>query len=166
MTFPPTQTKLYRIRDNAIETFTFIRATGKMMYLEDERGVTITIPVAKYQNFCLSRRMVLTELEAIIRKELDKVHDQLRELAIEFNPLEPFDRVYVNHANNTLREVHKYDSKSGRFIESYPSISHAALKHGGKELKGNIVNTCKGRRNTSQGFKWSYQKMDRIQASF
>lgn len=165
MNFPPFNTPIYRTVNNAIQTLIFKRVAGSTIYLEDEYGVTLKIPTSQYQNLCLSKRILLAELEESLRKQLDDVHAQMREMAIAFNPVDRYNVVKIPAGHSSVKEVHKYDRLTGKFIESYPSIRFAETLHTNTPGTSHISRACKGRRPTAYGYRWSYDRVDRLPAS-
>lgn len=62
---------------------------------------------------------------------------------------------------NYKTPIHKYSATSGKYICSYPSIKDAAEMLG-RSIRGNIGSCATGKRNTAGGFKWSYNKLEKI----
>ena len=59
-----------------------------------------------------------------------------------------------------IKEVHKYDALSGKYIESYISVDDAAESSSGSA--SNISVCSNGGRKTAYGFIWSYKKVDLV----
>lgn len=58
------------------------------------------------------------------------------------------------------REVHQY-SMDGEYIRSYDSIAQAAKQFGMKG-SGGIKGVCDGRNRHSHGYRWSYEKVEKL----
>ena len=58
------------------------------------------------------------------------------------------------------REIHQY-TLDGEYIRSYGTIKEAASQFGMKG-PGGIKSTCDGRCRQSHGFRWSYEKVDKL----
>lgn len=48
-------------------------------------------------------------------------------------------------------------SMDGEFIAEFSSVKEAALATGSRRSDTNIINVCKGKVNSANGFKWRYQ---------
>lgn len=58
------------------------------------------------------------------------------------------------------REIHQY-TKDGEYIRSFDSIAQAAKQFGIKG-SGGIKSVCDGRSRHSHGYRWSYEKVDKL----
>lgn len=57
---------------------------------------------------------------------------------------------------STKRKVNKIDSKTGKVLKTYNSITEAAIDMGDKEYAKTISSTCKGKQPTFLGYCWQY----------
>lgn len=159
--------KIFRItKDLSIEEFVYKRQLSDRLILEDKNRVQVQIPAADIRLFNFSRTIALTELEEILRQKIDRVHEELRQKKISFNPVLPFD-VVISPVHSPAKPVHQYDLKTGKYIQTFLSVHLAErdIKPTGKH-GSNISNVCKGKIKTNgyksksaYGYRWSYAKM-------
>lgn len=157
MNYPPYNTPLYRIQDNSIQTLIFKRVKNCRLHLEDESGMPLTIPTNAYSKLILSKRVLLAELEERLRKDLERVHNEIRAMQVEFNPIDAEQPVPVTTIGKPKR-VYQYDLKTGAYIRSFPSARNASNFYGGDNT--NVAKCCQGIQRIAYGFRWSYDKYE------
>lgn len=156
-------TKLYKFSvDLSLVEYTFLGKEGNKYKLDNGEGETVLLGRSSVNNLCMSRIIILTELEEVLREKINSVHQQMRLHKLNFNPLDTVTTVYVGKRNvpNEIKAVHQYDRNSGRYIASYRSAKEASREVGGNENFNHIGQACKGVRKTCHGYMWSYEKVD------
>ena len=157
MTYPH-NAKLYRTTpDFTLAQYTYKRHEDGKHTLEDSNRVSVHVSDEQLSSFNFSRKMALTELEETLRIKLERIHSEMKQMAVEFNPT---DKGFVVDIRNvtSIKTVHKYCKKSGRYLESYPAVREAARILGKADNPNSISMACNGKAKTSYGFKWSYEK--------
>lgn len=161
----------YRILENLdIQTLEFRGQSSDGFVFHCDKSKEVILWEQAVNQLYISYRMVLTECEELLRSKIDNVHTKLREQNIKFNPVNPFD-VIVSPVHNPAKAVHKYDIKTGRFIQTYLSVK-SALKDVAPEgtISGtNIHSACIGKIKpngyktlSAYGYRWSYEKKNKL----
>lgn len=65
--------------------------------------------------------------------------------------------------SHCIREVHQY-TKDGQYIRSFNSLSDAR-RFMGKTTVNTIMIACRDIKHTAYGYRWSYEKQDKLQVS-
>lgn len=71
------------------------------------------------------------------------------------------DPLSAYYPNSVTIPVHQY-TMDGEYIKTFNSISSAAKSCGIKSGTGGIRGVCVGRNNHSHGYRWSYEKVDKL----
>lgn len=71
--------------------------------------------------------------------------------------------IHFGSENNKAVYVCRYDKDTGEFLDEWESAADACRYLGvSTEMSKHITQCCKGTRRTSIGFKWSFNKTDKI----
>lgn len=159
-------TKLYRItKDYELEELTYVSRISVYRFVESNlSGKTIKIAKGAFDNLCLSRMIILSELEDMLRYKIEKVHTYMRTLKMSFNPLDTPNIIYViSNGGRSLREVHQY-SEAGGYIKSHASCTVAAKELSGTgKNSGRVIKAAqRGGKSITLGYRWSYTKLKKL----
>ena len=157
MTYPH-NAKLYRTTpDFTLAQYTYKRHEDGKHTLEDSNRVSIHVSDEQLSSFNFSRKMALTELEEVLRIKLERVHDEMKRMAVEFNPVGHAQTITYS-MGNLPKKVHQYGMKSGRYIATHNSVRAASRETGKSDNPTVISRACKDSKLSAYGFKWSYEK--------
>lgn len=147
--------------DLQLEELVYKGKQNSFHYFHDQYHAEIKLSDYDAKQLNLSRIMCLNDLEEKLRFRINYVHDQLRRAKQQFNPVGAVDKIMVS-SNNT-KEVHQYDKKTGKYIQSYPSAVSATKYLTGKDkLSGDISNVINGRRMSAYGYRWSSERLPNL----
>lgn len=73
------------------------------------------------------------------------------------------DKIQPNYSKRNETVIHQYDRYSGQYIRTFNSMI-AAANSVKQTSTSNITNCAKGFRNEAHGFRWSYEKVDVLDA--
>ena len=137
---------------------------GSFHYFHDQYKAEIKLSDHDSKLLNISRIMCLNDLEEKLRFRIDYVHDLLRRAKQQFNPLDTVSTI-TTVKWSTAKEVHQYDRKTGKYMNSYPTVISALKAVTGEDTKkdkGNILGCARGERPTAFGFMWSYEKLAKL----
>lgn len=155
-------TKLYYAGSNfELVEYTFIRIENGKYIVEYSNGEIKRLGKAFFDRLCMSKIMILTEIEEELRFKIENIHKEMRNHKLEYNPLDSVMVIYSNvkAKQHKLTTVHQYDAVTGKYIKSYNSITQACIDIGKPNNSSHITSVCKGRRHMSCGFRWSYDEV-------
>jgi len=158
-------TNYYRIsEDLKLEELKYVGKDGNKHIFHDQYLAEVRLALHSAEQLNLSRIMVLNDLEEMLRYRINLVHDLLRRAKQKFNPLDTVTTI-TTVKNSSAKEIHQYDRNSGKYLNSYPTITSAVKTvtgDYGKIDKGNIAGCARGERPTAFGYMWSYTKQIKI----
>ena len=64
--------------------------------------------------------------------------------------------------NHKSLKVYQYDKDSGELLNSFVCVREAARAYNAIDMATHICACCRGERRTALGYKWSYEKLDKI----
>ena len=155
------RTRLYRIRDFELESLVYVGFEKKSYHLVSEStGENVKMGKQAFDNLCLSKIVILRELEEILKVKLNKCYKLIGMKKLNFNPMDSPDIIYRNH-NKPVTPVHQYHLLSGRYMASFDSIIEAAksISTNPKDRGEAISKCCRGLSHSALGYKWSYKQV-------
>jgi len=162
----PMYSKLYRCigPDFKLESCIYISTKSKKVTYKKDGEILSKSEYCFTREWSLSKIMVLTEAELVMRLQIASIHDEMRRHKLSFNPLDTVDFIFV-YPTRTKKEVHQYNKITGQYIQSFPGVNIAFRECKPKDSKdyrdGAIAEACKGKRRKSAfGYKWSFVKMN------
>ena len=132
---------------------------NKVKFRQDNSNEKILSRHSFDQEYSFAKIMVLYKLEEILSLQLASIHDVMRSHKLAFNPIDTVDIIYQKYNKNT-REVHQYNKITGKYIQSFNSISiaHKAVNGINSPLSGTIKTAAEGTRYSAYGYRWSFKK--------
>lgn len=157
--------KYYRItEDLKLEELEYVGMDNSKYVFHDQYYAEVKLAKYAAENLSPSRIITLNELEEKLRFRINHVHDQLRRAKQKFNPLDTVNTI-TTVKNSSSKEIHQYDKLSGKYMNSYPTITSALKAITGDSTKldkGNIAGCANGDRPTAFGYRWSYVKVVKL----
>ena len=162
-------TKYYRItEDLKLEELEYVGMDNSKYVFHDQYYAEVKLAKYAAENLSPSRIITLNELEEKLRFRINHVHDQLRRAKQKFNPLDTVNSI-TTVKWSTSKEIHQYDRNTGKYMNSYPTITSALRVVTGEENKvdkGNITGCARGERPTAFGYMWSYTKQVKMPVNY
>lgn len=158
------KTKLYYMdEDLNFKEYTYIGVRDKKFVVETMAGVEVAMNGSTFGRLCLSKIVILSEIEEQLRNKIEYIHSLMRQHKIAYNPLDTADVVYVNNPfgkANQGKEIYQYHKKTGMFIKSFPNAQVALREVGASSphTNGGISSVIHGKQRTAFGYRWSDKK--------
>lgn len=156
-------TKLYQAGSNfELIEYTFLKVRNGKHITQLPNGVIKEFSKATFDRLCLSKIMILTEMEEELRYKIENIHKEMRKFKVEYNPLDSVMVVYSGSKakQDKMTTVYQYHADTGRYIGSFRSARQASIDLGSVNSSSHISSACKGRRLTAFGFRWSHEEVE------
>ena len=114
-----------------------------------------------FNQMSLSSIDILSQIEEKLRFKIEYIHDLMRKHKIKFNPLDTADIIYVVA---TPSRVYQY-TMDGFYLDSFPSTLAANAALGRSTTGSGQIGAClTGKRRHTAGYRWSYEKVNKLPA--